>query len=345
MIKYVLPIIGMLVGLLIPTALTSAQDTPQVQEEASPEAIAAYPEPDVIPLALDEGILYDRAYRQVEGSLALYDGAGGALVNDMGSGFNYVTLAGAGTQGDWSQVARDRWIPSAHLTENVQISRFAGVKLPEEGLAYRMAWTLRHLRPSVTPGGEASEDNPFLYRYTRVNIYATQTVDGYDWYQVGNDQWVHQFNVAKILPVERPADVNTDKWVSVDLYEQVLIAYEGTTPVFATLVSSGLPQWSTNEGVFNVYLRRERTTMSGAHNQPDFYYLQEVPWTMFYDGDIALHGTYWHDGFGYRQSHGCVNMSIIDSHWLYNWSLDVRDFTVEDSPDLSVYVHSSGQYD
>ncbi|MEO0596383.1 MAG: L,D-transpeptidase, partial [Chloroflexota bacterium] len=72
---------------------------------------------------------------------------------------------------------------------------------------------------------------------------------------------------------------------------------------------------------------------------------EDVPWTMFFDGDIGLHGTYWHDGFGYRQSHGCVNMSILDAHWLFHWSSDVRDFEVEDSPDLSVHVYSSGEYE
>ena len=311
----------------------------------SSDVIAAYPEPNVQPLYIDDTILYDRVYRRVEGSLVLYDAPGGSLVQDLGVGYNYVTLSGAMTQGDWSQVAADRWIPTANISENVAISRFAGVQLPEEGLPYTMAWTLRHLHPAETPGGEDSENNPFMYRYTRVNIYTTVTVDGQDWYQVGEDQWIHQFNVAKIVPIERPEEVNTDKWVSVDLYEQVLIAYEGETPVFSTLVSSGLPQWSTNEGTFNVYLRRERTTMSGAFGQPDFYYLEEVPWTMFFDDDIALHGTFWHDGFGYRQSHGCVNMSIIDAQWLYEWSSDVRDFTIEDSPDLSVHVYYSGEYE
>jgi lipoprotein-anchoring transpeptidase ErfK/SrfK len=183
-----------------------------------------------------------------------------------------------------------------------------------------------------------------MYRYTRVSLYSEVEVDGYIWYQIGENQWVHQFNVAKILSVPRPEEITTTKWVSVDLYEQVLIAYEGSTPVFSTLISSGLADWPTNEGVFNVYMRRERTVMSGGYGAEDFYFLEEVPWTMFFDHDIALHGTFWHDGFGYRQSHGCVNMSIIDAHWLFNWSSDVKDWTVEDSPDLSVYVYSSGEY-
>lgn len=316
----------------------------QDETGVSSDVIASYPEPNVTPLVLDDNILYDRIYRRANNPLTIYDAPGGNITNEYGVGYNFVTLNGQ-PQGDWAQISENQWISNSGLTEEVTISRFTGVLLPEEGLPYTMAWTLRHLRPSETPGGEQSDSNPFLYRYSRVSIYSTVTVDGYNWYQVGDNQWIHQFNVAKVVPIERPADVNTEKWVSIDLYEQVLIAYEGETPVFSTMVSSGLPEWSTNEGTFNVYLRRERTTMSGAYNQPDFYYLEEVPWTMFYDDDIALHGTFWHDGFGYRQSHGCVNMTITDSYWLFNWSADVRDFTVEDSPDLSVHVYSSGDYD
>lgn len=308
------------------------------------DVIAFYPEPNVNPLLPNESLLYDRIYRRVNNPLTIFDAPGGNIVSDFGVGYNFVTL-NARPDGDWAQISTDRWISTAELSEDVIISHYAGVELPSEGLPYTMAWTLRHLRPSAIPGGEQSDNNPFLYRYSRVSIYDTVVIDGYNWYQVGDNQWIHQFNVAKILPIERPADVNTEKWVSVDLYEQVLIAYEGDTAVFSTMIASGLPEWSTNEGTFNVYLRRERTTMSGSYNQPDFYYLEDVPWTMFFDGDIALHGTFWHDNFGFRQSHGCVNMTITDANWIYNWSSDVRDFSVEDSPDLSVHVYSSGEYD
>ena len=183
-----------------------------------------------------------------------------------------------------------------------------------------------------------------LLRYTVVNIYATVHVDDWDWYQIGVDQWVEQRKIARVLPVERPADIDTDKWVSVDLYEQVAIAYEGDTPVFATLVSSGLNDWPTNEGLFHVYVRYPRTLMHGAEGNPDFYSLQEVPWTMYFDHDIGLHGTYWHDGFGYRHSHGCVNLSITDAHWLYNWASCEIDLSVPNDTGAAVYVYSSGAY-
>jgi lipoprotein-anchoring transpeptidase ErfK/SrfK len=138
--------------------------------------------------------------------------------------------------------------------------------------------------------------------------------------------------------------VDTNRWVSVDLYEQVMIAYEGTQPVYASLVSSGLNEWPTNEGLFHVYVRYPRTIMSGAEGQPDFYYLEEVPWTMYFDGDIALHGAYWHDGFGYRRSHGCVNLSITDAYWLYQWASSEFDLTVPADTGPAVYVYSSGEY-
>ena len=154
----------LLIMMIVPV---SAQDSTL---GVTPEVIAAYPEPNIIPLIIDDNLLYDRVYRRVEGSLALYDAAGGNLVNDMGVGYNYVTLSGAMTQGDWTQISDEHWIATSTMTENVAISRYAGVRLPEEGLAYPMAWTLRHLRPSETPGGEESDNNPFMYRYTRVSL-------------------------------------------------------------------------------------------------------------------------------------------------------------------------------
>jgi lipoprotein-anchoring transpeptidase ErfK/SrfK len=185
-----------------------------------------------------------------------------------------------------------------------------------------------------------------MHRYTRVNIYNTVELDGWRWYQVGPTAWVHQTQVAKSMPVARPTDVTTEQWISIDLYEQTLVAYEGDKPIFTTLIASGLPRWPTNEGTFHIYWRRMREDMSWGKPGDDFYYLEEVPWTMFFDEGRALHGAYWHDGFGYRRSHGCVNMSITDAHWLYHWVAEIMgsraSADLEEGP--QVYIHSSGTY-
>ena len=341
-----LKLIPLLIMLLVSVPSALAQEACEEIPDCTPGVgiadamLEAYPEPNIRPVQVLDNVLYDRTYKRVPGNLEIFDAPGGNLVDTTGPGFSYVTVWQM--EGEWAKINADEWVHSSALSDDVLISRFSGVELPDEALPYPMAWTLRHLRPSLTPGGEESELNPFMYRYTRVNLYTYVEVEGRRWYQIGKDQWVHQFDVAKITPIERPEDVNTEKWIGIDLYEQTLIAYEGEMPVFSTLISSGLAEWPTNEGLFNVYLRYERTPMSGAYQQPDFYFLQEVPWTQYFDGDIALHGTYWHDGFGYRHSHGCVNASITDAKWLYDWSKDDWDF--EEGYGIAIYVYSTGEY-
>lgn len=308
----------------------------------SADKIAEYPKPNVKPLYPNEAALTDRVYRRVASAVDIYDAPNGNIVGSLGQGFNFVTVMN--TQGDWSEISTDHWVKSENLKDDVVISRFAGVQFPDDPLPYPMGWILVNVYPSKVPGGDPSQDNQLLLRYTRVNLYSSVTIDGWDWYQVGVDQWVNQTLIAKILPVERFPEIDTNKWVSVDLFEQVAIAYEGNEPVFATLVSSGLPAWSTEEGLFHVYVRYPRTVMSGADGQKDFYYLEEVPWTMYFNKDMALHGTYWHDGFGYRHSHGCVNLSITDAKWLYDWASSEFDFTVDNDLGPAVYVYSSNLY-
>ncbi len=299
--------------------------------------------PNVTVVTPGDESVFNRAYRRVLGDLAFYDSPGGAMTENMGIGFNFVT--GGQNQNGYTQVGVNRWLSAESLSSNVKISRFGGVLLPEEPLPFTVAWVVQRVRPSLNAGEAEAPTNPLLERYTLVNLFTYVELDDKRWYQIGENQWVHQYNVAKIAPVTKPEGVESQKWVSVDLYEQVMIAYDGDTPVFATLIASGLPQWATPEGIFHVYLRAERIVMSGAFGQPDFYYLQDVPWNMFFNEDVALHGTYWHDGFGYRHSHGCVNLSLTDANWLYNWSISELDTTVEGDKDLGVYVFSSGTYD
>jgi hypothetical protein len=302
--------------------------------------ILAFPSPDVRQLYADDKLLYDRRYEKVMNAVSVYDAPNGNVVDTLDAGFNYITVKGS--VDGWTQIDTDRWVQSENL-KDVLPSRFAGVALSTD-MPYPIAWILVNVVPSVTPGAAPPDGALAVLRYTLVNIYATVKVGDWNWYQIGVDQWVEQRNIAQMLLVDRPAEVDTDKWISVDLYEQVAIAYEGTKPVFATLVSSGLKDWGTDEGLFHVYVRFPRTLMSGAYGKPDFYWLQEVPWTMYFNGDQGLHGTYWHDGFGYRHSHGCVNLSITDAQWLYNWASSEIDLSIPKDTGAAVYVYSSGAY-
>jgi lipoprotein-anchoring transpeptidase ErfK/SrfK len=105
----------------------------------------------------------------------------------------------------------------------------------------------------------------------------------------------------------------------VDLSEQTLYAYEGDALIFQTLISSGLPGHPTVTGQFRIWLRFESQTMDGRRLGYD-YYLEDVPYVMYFFEDYALHGTYWHNNFGRPMSHGCVNMRTEDAEWVFSWA-------------------------
>lgn len=110
-----------------------------------------------------------------------------------------------------------------------------------------------------------------------------------------------------------------EKWVDVNLTTQTLRAFEGQDVVFETLVSSGLPQYATVTGQFRIYYRLESQTMDGRRLGFD-YVTENVPYVQYFYGDFALHGAWWHNNFGQQMSHGCVNLSVPDSKWLYEWA-------------------------
>jgi len=310
----------------------------------SAEQIAALQIVELEQLEPNSQLINDRWYLRIQEGVNIHDAPNGQVVRYLDNGFNFVT-AGAAVDG-WTEINANEWVETRYLLDATP-SSFTGVFLPDAMPQYTIAWVLVNLYPSPEPGENPRESLGLIYRYTRVNIYAEAVADGYRWYQIGDGRWVHQHHVAKIQPLATlPEGLVTERWVGIDLYEQVLIAYEGTKPVFATLISSGLPRWPTNEGLFHIYYRQTREYMSWGQVGDDFYTLEDVPWTMFFDEGRALHGAYWHDGFGYRRSHGCVNMSITDAHWLYGWVAEVMDSRqsgkIEQGP--MVYVYTSDVY-
>jgi len=104
-------------------------------------------------------------------------------------------------------------------------------------------------------------------------------------------------------------------WIDVNLTQQMVYAYAGDTVVNSFLVSTGTWLHPTITGSYHIYVKLRYTDMSG----PD-YYLPNVPYTMYFFQGYGLHGTYWHHNFGTPMSHGCVNLSIPDSAWLYNFA-------------------------
>lgn len=118
----------------------------------------------------------------------------------------------------------------------------------------------------------------------------------------------------------RPYGVGPDeRWIDVDLNTQTLVAYEGNTPVYNSLISSGTWEYPTVTGQYRTYMKYETQDMNGYLLGYD-YYLKDVPYVMYFSGDFAIHGAYWHDNFGVPMSHGCVNVNPVDAGWLFDWA-------------------------
>lgn len=240
----------------------------------------------------------------------------------------------------WYAINPNEWVQASYL-QVYQPSSFMGLALSEPKT---FAWVVFDTYTAPAPGQQPDSNSILLKRYMTLTFDGIEAVDGRDWYKVGPDHWVEQGMLAVIWPKPRPEGVAPqDKWIEVDLYEQTLAAYEGDRMVYATLISSGLPWWQTEQGLFKIWAKIARNKMSGRDGYPDYYFLEDVPWSMYFNGNFALHGAYWHDKFGIQHSHGCVNMSMADSRWLFDWSTPVNQtgwkLASEEEPGTWVWVH------
>jgi hypothetical protein len=117
-------------------------------------------------------------------------------------------------------------------------------------------------------------------------------------------------------------------WLDVSVMDGTLVAYEGETPVFATLISPGrggvpydgkdpLETASTPTGTFRVDGKFVTATMVSSTN--DLLVHTEVQFVQNFHGPHALHGAYWHDAWGELKSGGCVNLAPADAKRVFLW--------------------------
>lgn len=196
-------------------------------------------------------------------------------------------------------------------------SRFRGVVV--EDPARMPAW----VRSAGGPSAGRAQPNlrarvvRMLASRTVVEVRATSDDDRF--VDIGDGVWVAKRDLRIAQQASPPDGVGDDeKWFDIDLDQQVLVAYQGSRPVYATLVSTGRYDHKTPTVITRIAHKLAHTTMSS--NRTDVYSVADVPWTMFYDRDYALHTAYWHDGFGSPRSHGCVNLAPYDARLLFRWS-------------------------
>ena len=85
--------------------------------------------------------------------------------------------------------------------------------------------------------------------------------------------------------------------------------------ILSSLISSGAERTPTRVGVFAIQSMHITARMRGAD-----YDVPDVPYTMYYSGNYALHGAYWRQNFGAPMSHGCVNLPLSAAEWIFSWA-------------------------
>lgn len=224
-------------------------------------------------------------------------------------------------KGRFYQIATTEWISDEYM-DIVGLPNFQGY-IFKRNPSLNFGWVINETVGRSAPGYASPETGTQYRREDKILIYDSVVIDNIEWVMVGVDEWIEHRFISRVIPnYTRPEGVPVDKWIEVNLYEQTLAAYENGNLVFATLISSGVAPFYTRPGVFQVYKKLDFDRMVGSFeaDRSDYYYLEEVPYIMYYDDLRALHGAYWQTLLGYQRSHGCVNLSVADSHWLYDWA-------------------------
>lgn len=200
-------------------------------------------------------------------------------------------------------------------------SAFAGLDLRQSPpLSWPFAWLSGRRGTKFTVYSEPSKSSePARNAKRREIVPIFEERDGF--VRIGESEWVERaaLRIASIT-APPPGLASGQQWIDVDLDEQVLVAYEGTTPVFATLVSTGRPRHETPPATYRVRAKAATTAMMGGEkNAPNRYEVSEVPWAIRFRNGLFIHAAYWHDAFGSTVSHGCVNVSPSDAQFLFGW--------------------------
>lgn len=219
------------------------------------------------------------------------------------------------------------YLPARDIRE-YEPSMFHGTRLGDDtGLSLPLGFPLMTRARATTPVPvySAAEGGRRVHEIASrapvpVLEVATAAGDAPIAYRIGEAQWVRASEMRLAAAAEPPHLIDPlERWIDIDLDQQVLVAYEGALPVYATLVATGARRTPTETGIYRIWVKFAETDMKDLAGE-DPYAVATVPWTQFYAKDLALHTAYWHGTFGMPRSHGCTNLAPLDARFLYFWS-------------------------
>jgi hypothetical protein len=230
-----------------------------------------------------------------------------------------------------------RLVPASKMKPNVG-SQWHGVELTDEftlpiAFAYNHAKEPKDLHKSIKTfkidGEKVTTGSSLVFRQAVALSGKDKTIADTRYFETKDGRWLRKQDIIIARkPDEWPAAfaTGTTKWIDLAVIKQTLVLYEGSKPVFATLVSTGQdgigdPETtkSTVRGTFRIREKHVTTTMD-ANEVDNKFELRDVPWVQYFEKGYAFHAAYWHDEYGTPRSHGCVNLSPIDARRLFFWT-------------------------
>ena len=250
------------------------------------------------------------------------DTHGGLVVRSLAEGF---ILSIDRQLGEWPNLLyrtiRGQWV-NARKVRRMRATTFRGVEVGDgEVLAIAFAAGRprarheRNARGRIVPRGQV----PGSFGFVVARELDERRVH---WLEAPDGALYRAAGLTVVRPAPPPEGLAAgEKWIDVNVTHQTLVAYEGTRPVFATLVSSGSEArgFATPPGRFRIRSKHVTFTMDGDLEGDGAYSIEDVPYVMYYDLSYALHAAFWHSFFGRQRSHGCVNLSAADAHWIFDW--------------------------
>ena len=222
-------------------------------------------------------------------------------------------------------------IPSEFLLVHKGSTEFEGVDMRDAAETRRLplGWILAfHGKRYTIDENEKVHRHEHLDRFTIAALTGKKkTIDNREYYETTDGGWMRDLDGTTTAPGPPPPGLLPgEKWIDVSLSTQTLVAFEGDKPVFATIISSGkhddedkTKDHRTKMGSFRIREKHVAATMDADSSTDGPYSIQDVPWIMYFDGSYALHGAFWHVGFGHERSHGCINMMPHDARVLFGW--------------------------
>lgn len=236
-----------------------------------------------------------------------------------------------------------QWLPKASVTPYPTV-KFHGLRLDRDA-KLPLAFFKAKDRPAYTraASGDFTASSATFARLSFVELTGEREAVGKDHYlHTKRDAlWVKEADA--VLPVAQTktpwgatvgeadttghAPKGRASWIEVAVTAGYLIAYEGTQPVFTTLISPGRGGFArpgedpiehalTPTGTFPISGKFATATMEA----PGEFIHSDVPWTQNFSGPHALHTAYWHDSWGEFKSGGCVNLSPIDGKTMFEFT-------------------------